>query len=185
MTAGQSRLPMQPAAHEKQLTCATCHGAHSFDATAAAVDACLGCHRDEHSLAYKNSSHYRLWRAELNGAEAGTGVSCASCHLPRVEHRDAQFDIKRVLVQHNQSDTLRPNERMVRPVCLACHGLQFSLDALGDRDLIEKNFVGQPATRIRSLELADRRLKQQEAQRRATDATANPNEVEDGDETKD
>jgi formate-dependent nitrite reductase cytochrome c552 subunit len=182
MSPALARLPMRADAHDRELGCNSCHGSHSFDTRRAAVEACLGCHDDKHTLAYRSSVHFRLWQAELDGsAPDGSGVSCAGCHLPRIEHRDAQFDIKRTLVQHNQSDTLRPNEKMVRTVCLACHGLQFSLDALADEKLIEKNFAGPPRVRVRSLDLADQRRRDQEAQRRATHRTATE-DVEDGDE---
>ena len=33
---------------------------------------------------------------------------------------------------------------MLRTVCLQCHGLQFSMDALADRNLILSNFSGRP-----------------------------------------
>lgn len=92
-------------------------------------------------------------------------MTCATCHLPRVEHRDLEFDIKRTLVQHNQNDTLRPNEKMLRPVCLSCHGLQFSIDALADTALIQRNFRGVPMAHVQSLEMARDRLLQHEAQR--------------------
>ncbi len=55
---------------------------------------------------------------------------------------------------------------MLRPVCLSCHGLQFSIDALADEALIERNFTGMPAVHIRSLEMARERLLEYEAQRK-------------------
>jgi formate-dependent nitrite reductase cytochrome c552 subunit len=118
------------------------------------VDACLTCHNDRHSVAYKQSSHYALWQKELKGeGPAGSGVSCATCHLPRVEFRTPD-DVKRVLVQHNQNDSLRPNEKMIRPVCMNCHSLKDSIDALADRKLIARNFAGKPAAHIRGIEMA-------------------------------
>jgi hypothetical protein len=87
-------------------------------------------------------------------------------------------------VQHNQSDTLRPNEKMLRSVCLSCHGLQFSLDALADHELIENNFSGKPTVRVQSLDMAARRVTEQEAQRRAAGETAAYNEVEDDNEAQ-
>jgi hypothetical protein len=62
-----------------------------------------------------------------------------------------------VVVQHNQSLNLRPNEKMTRTVCLACHGLGFSLDALADPRLIASNFTGRPRHRIASIDMAARR----------------------------
>ncbi|MEW6688735.1 MAG: NrfA- nitrite reduction protein, partial [Pseudomonadota bacterium] len=74
----------------------------------------------------------------------------------------------RILVQHNQNDSLQPNEKMVRPVCLACHGLGFSIDALADRALIEANFTGKPRLHVRTLDMAAERRRQQAAKRLAT-----------------
>lgn len=166
MTPGQARLPMWPHAKDTQLTCSTCHDAHAFDTRRAATEACLGCHADQHSVAYKQSKHFALWQQELSGElPEGAGVTCATCHMPRIEHRDLEFDLKRVLVQHNQNDTLRPNEKMLRPVCLSCHGLQFSIDALADTTLIRRNFTGAPTTQIQSLEMARERVRRHEAQR--------------------
>ncbi|MGH8566471.1 MAG: hypothetical protein ACREXU_00265 [Gammaproteobacteria bacterium] len=54
--------------------------AHRFDTRHAAVEACLGCHDDTHSRAYRASPHGRLWEAERAGRDApGSGVSCAAC----------------------------------------------------------------------------------------------------------
>ena len=125
----------------------------------------MGCHDDTHTRAYKASPHYALWQRELAGAAPpGSGVSCASCHLPRVDHRSD--DGKRVLVQHNQNDNLRPNEKMIRPVCMNCHGLGFSIDALADAALIARNFKGQPQVHVRGLEMAEARMKEQEEKKR-------------------
>jgi predicted CXXCH cytochrome family protein len=158
MTPGEARLPMREDAHDQALRCNSCHSAHRFDTQRAAVEGCLSCHDDQHSRAYKESSHFRLWQAELAGtAAAGTGVSCASCHLPRLQHTDNLYDISRALVQHNQNDTLRPNEKMLRPVCMTCHGMGFSMDALADRDLIDRNFAGAPQVHIESIEMAVKR----------------------------
>ncbi|MCY3857067.1 MAG: ammonia-forming cytochrome c nitrite reductase subunit c552, partial [Rhodospirillales bacterium] len=102
--------------------------------------------------AYFGSPHHRLWQAELAGAAPpGAGVTCATCHLPRTEERG------KFATDHNQNTTLRPNEKMIRPVCLDCHGLGFSLDALADVRLIERNFNGTPAVHVESIEWAVRR----------------------------
>jgi hypothetical protein len=167
MTPGQARLPMQDKAHGTTLGCNTCHTAHRFDTRQAAVEGCLECHRDEHTLAYQQSKHYTLWKQELAGElPAGSGVSCATCHLPRVDHR--QDGMTRVLVQHNQNDTLRPNEKMLRPVCMNCHGLGYSVDALADQGLIRRNFRGAPGGHVRSLDMVTERALQLEAKRRAS-----------------
>ena len=157
MSARLARLPMKPQAAGLELTCSSCHSAHRFDTHRAALDACLGCHDDRHSLAYLKSRHYSLWKNEIEGGgQAGSGVSCATCHLPRERRKEDGSDA--VFVQHNQNHNLRPNEKMARGVCLSCHGLEFTLDALADAELIEKNFVGQPARRVKSVEMATRRI---------------------------
>jgi hypothetical protein len=172
MTPGQARQPMHDKARDTALGCTTCHGAHRFDTKKAAVDACVGCHRDEHTAAYERSPHYALWQQELAGAlPPGSGVSCASCHLPRDEYRAPDGGGKRVLVQHNQSDNLRPGEKMIRPVCMNCHGLGFATDALADRTLVNNNFLGEPRTRIRSLDMVAQRMKAL-AEKRRQDAAA-------------
>jgi hypothetical protein len=155
MTPAQARLPMKADAGHKQLECNTCHVAHRFDIRQAAVDACLGCHNDEHSLAYKQSAHFQLWEKEVAGeGEPGSGVSCASCHMPRVDF-DVSDWMSRVMVEHNQNATLSPNEKMIRPACLHCHGLGFTLDALADRHLVDNNFQGRPTVHVKSMEMAE------------------------------
>lgn len=167
MTPGQARLPMQHGASHKNLSCVACHGAHRFDTRFAAVDACLTCHNDQHSLAYVDSPHHELWKAEVAGdAPAGSGVSCATCHLPRVDEGAG------LAVQHNQNDYLRPNEKMARPVCGNCHGLQYTLDALADKELVQSNFAGRPSSRVESIDMAKAwsderaRLKEEREQRK-------------------
>jgi len=156
MTPAQARLPMKSEAAHRQLRCVSCHEAHEFDTRRAAMDACLSCHDDEHSLAFKRSKHAALWQNELDGeAPAGIGVSCATCHLPREIHGSGGE--ARVLVQHNQNLNLRPNEKMIRTVCLNCHGLEFSLDALADTALVRSNFTGQPSRHIESMDMARQR----------------------------
>jgi hypothetical protein len=116
------------------------------------VGSCLECHDDRHSRAYLESSHHERWEAELGGrAPDGTGVSCATCHLPRV--RRAAAARPGVVVEHDQNASLRPVETMVRPVCLGCHGLGFSLAALADPSLVERSFDGPPASRARTVDM--------------------------------
>ena len=156
MTPGQARQPMRKQAHNKALTCISCHGSHEFNTRHAAVEACLGCHDDSHSQAYKASPHYSIWRAEQHDTEkTATGVSCATCHMPRILERHG--DKTRVLIQHNQNDNLRPNEKMLRGVCMQCHGLSFAIDALADSDLVQGNFNGKSTLHIQSLDMAERR----------------------------
>jgi len=150
MTPAMARIPLSSKAHG-ELDCNACHQAHADDVRTAAVDACLGCHADAHSSAYRDSPHAALWERELSGDGApGSGVSCASCHMPRLNSESHG----RILVQHNQNDNLRPNEKMIRTVCLDCHGLEFSIDALADEALIEVNFKGRPKAHIESIDMA-------------------------------
>ena len=140
MTPEQAREPMKASAAHRDLSCSSCHQPHRYDRQFAAHQACVQCHNDEHTNNYKNSSHFRAWTNELAGISLErSGVSCATCHLPREERDDA------VVVNHNQNANLTPNEKMLRNVCMDCHGLQFSMDALADESLIESNFVGQPS----------------------------------------
>jgi predicted CXXCH cytochrome family protein len=158
MTPSQAILPMKAKAHDRILDCSSCHPAHGFDTQKAAVDSCLGCHDDKHSLMYKESPHYRLWQDESEGKAAqGSGVSCATCHLPRHgEQVDGRLQIH---VEHNQNSNLRPNEKMLRGVCLSCHGLGFSFDALADAALVRRNFNGKPSVHVQSIEMAEQRLR--------------------------
>jgi hypothetical protein len=159
MTTDMARLPMKKDVH-KALTCVACHQAHDFstDPRHTAVDACLGCHVDDHSRAYKASSHFRLWNEELRGEmPEGSGVSCATCHLPREVIKEN--GIKRTVVQHNQNLNLRPAQKMIRTVCMNCHGLGFSMDALADEELMRNNFSESPSQHIESLEMAESRIK--------------------------
>jgi predicted CXXCH cytochrome family protein len=158
MTPAMARLPMKPEAHARGLTCAACHDAHAFDTRRAAVEGCLSCHDDVHSRAYPNSPHHRTWRSEMAGQAApGSGVSCATCHLPRGVH--GPDGRKRVIVQHNQNDNLRPIAKMLRTVCLHCHGLAFSIDALSDRELARKNYAGRPSRHVESIDMVEANLR--------------------------
>lgn len=155
MKPSLARLPMKADSVDKELDCVVCHDAHDFNVQTAAVDACLSCHDDQHSLAYLDSPHYELWQKEVEGEmPEGTGVSCASCHMPR-EDMDVSEWMSRVVVHHNQNATLTPNEKMMRPACLNCHGLEFSINALADRPLIDNNFNGLPTFKTDSMKLAE------------------------------
>jgi predicted CXXCH cytochrome family protein len=158
MTPSLARLPMKASAHDRELSCVSCHNAHAFDTRQASVDSCLGCHDDGHSREYVGSPHHRLWRLEQEGtAPAGSGVACATCHLPRETRRASGADGV-VVVQHNQNANLRPSEKMTRTVCLACHGLGFSLDALADPGLVASNFRGRPLRSVAGIDMAVRRV---------------------------
>lgn len=163
-----ANLPMQADAQGRELTCTSCHGDHRFDTVSASVEACLGCHADDHSLAYRDSKHFDLWRREQAGeSPAGSGVSCATCHMPREIHQKNGED--RVAVQHNQNSNLRPVEAMARDVCMSCHGLGFTLDALADQALRANNFSGRPDEHTPGIEMAEERLRQQQERRHNND----------------
>ena len=153
MTVAEARLPMRPDAPHEALDCGTCHRPHAVDTRRAAVEACASCHDDPHTRAYFGSVHHALWQAELAGeAPPGAGVSCATCHMAKVERRG------KIVTSHNQNDVLRPNEKMIRPVCLDCHGLEFAIDALADAALVARNFKGKPSFHVESIEWALRRV---------------------------
>jgi len=170
MTPARARLPMKTSAGHEQLTCLSCHGAHRFDVVRAAVDACEDCHDDRHTLAFDDSPHGRLWQqARAGDIPADQGVSCASCHMPRVDFDVSEW-MSRVMVDHNQSADLSPNSKMIRPACLHCHGLGFSIDALADRALIERNFNGQPQVHVDTMELAEQDQKRRREESGGGDA---------------
>ncbi len=153
MSTSEARVSLLPDAHGQDLTCTTCHAPHEQDLSFAAVDACLSCHDDEHSRAYKDSPHFALWTAELAGdLPPGSGVTCATCHMPQTEKGG------KILTNHNQNETLRPNEKMIRPACMSCHGLSFAIDALADPALVLNNFSGQPDRHIDSVDWALKRV---------------------------
>ena len=161
MSPKLARLDFKDSAHDHQLTCSSCHDSHKPNLQKAAVESCLGCHADQHSLAYQTSPHARLWQAELDQvAPENTGVTCASCHMPTIEHKqivDKETRLRKVSIEHNQSATLRPNEKMIRPVCMQCHSLEFSIDALADEALILNNFNGKPSKHVESVDWALKR----------------------------
>lgn len=149
MSPSHSSLDFKEGALQTSLDCNSCHQPHQEVADFSATEACLGCHNDDHSLAFENSKHAQL-DGELN-------VSCATCHLPNIETE--HFDQTLVMVQHNQNDNLRPNEKMIRPVCMQCHSLAFAIDALADEELVKRNFTGQPQQHIPSIDWAMKREK--------------------------
>lgn len=160
MTPELARLPMHSDEVHRELTCNACHSGHRFDSQYASTSACLNCHADDHSLAYQASAHASLWEDELSGTgEPGSGVSCASCHMPRLS------DGKEVWVNHDQNTNLRPNETMARQVCSSCHGLEYSLSALMDKESIRTCFQDPPMDRTKSVQMAHDWFQQQEAKR--------------------
>ena len=106
MSTAEARVALHPDVGNQDLTCASCHKPHEQDLQFAAVEACLSCHADDHSQSYKDSPHFDLWQAELAGdLLPGAGVTCATCHMPQTERGGV------VTTNHNQNDTLRPNEK--------------------------------------------------------------------------
>ena len=94
----------------------------------------------EPDMAQVRLGHLLFYDPILSGNK---DISCATCHLPRVHSKVGGES--RVDVKHNQNDFLRPNEKLVRSVCITCHGVPFTLDALADLELIKKNFNKGPA----------------------------------------
>ncbi|WP_269522350.1 cytochrome c3 family protein [Coraliomargarita parva] len=165
MTPGMARIPMRKDAAHLEMNCMSCHGSHRFNTVSAAVDACLNCHNDEHSRAYKQSPHYTktYLPASQGAASMGQAVSCATCHMPRVER--SKFGQSFTIVDHNQNNSLRPNEKMIRSACIQCHSLQFTLNSLADEGLIRSNFNGRPSVFVDSLEMAREEKLKDEARR--------------------
>jgi len=150
----QARLPMIDKANHQQVNCNSCHRPHSDDVQEAAVDSCLNCHDDDHSKNYKKSKHFDLWKKELDGTlPKGSGVSCATCHMPRINY-DVSDWVSRIMVDHNQSNSLSPNSKMIRPACLHCHGLEFSISSLNSEKLIKNNFIGRSQAHVITMKLA-------------------------------
>jgi len=149
MKPSMAKIPMHAEASHKKLDCNSCHSSHEFNREEASYKACIQCHNDQHTNMYTNSKHFQTWvDSGFNG-----GVSCATCHLPRLEDNSNRHYV----VQHNQNENLRPNEKMIRSVCMKCHGLEFSIDALADEQLIQNNFIGLPSLHIKSIDLAKAR----------------------------
>ena len=147
-----ARLPMKAEAHDQLMTCNTCHDVHSTQTTPAATDACLTCHNDQHSLNYENSKHAELFAADRNlPRPSGESVSCATCHLPR--HEIQMGEEKVTHVNHNNTYTLLPRDRMVQEVCMNCHGVEYSFNSIFDDDLVEANFDKAPTKSMETFDL--------------------------------
>lgn len=158
ITPSEGRLDFHEASLNQAHGCNSCHSAHEFDRQQAATESCLNCHADQHSLAFESSPHGELWaKAQLGDLPADQGVSCATCHMPRISEKKGGTTV--VHVEHNQNANLRPNEKMIRPVCMQCHSLEFSIDALADENLILNNFNGSPSEHIESIDWALKRDK--------------------------
>ncbi|MDJ0594990.1 MAG: cytochrome c3 family protein [Pleurocapsa sp. MO_226.B13] len=148
LTPAIAHLPMKESSLDKQMNCNTCHNVHTVNTYTASVDSCLSCHNDNHSLNYKNSPHANIFR------EIGTLprpnedlVTCATCHLPREVSGDE------VLVNHNNTYTLKPRDRMVQEVCMNCHGVEHAFNSIFDDELVEANFARPPNRKLRTFKL--------------------------------
>lgn len=154
LTPKMADLPMKASALETQMTCSTCHDAHSVNTLQASVDSCLRCHNDRHSLNYTQSKHAQLFTAQPRLPQpTAESVTCATCHLPRQEIGSTVF------VNHNNTFTLLPRDRMVKEVCMNCHGLEYSYNSIFDDKLVEANFAQPPTQTLKTLEMI-RALKQ-------------------------
>ena len=152
LTPAMARLPMKSEAHDLQMNCNTCHNVHSVDTVQASVDSCLTCHNDTHSLNYENSRHAELFLADQGlPRPSSQAVSCATCHLPRQELGSGSA--ARVMVNHNNTFTLLPRDRMVVEVCMNCHGVEYSYNSIFDDDLVEANFDKPPNLSLETFDL--------------------------------
>ena len=148
LTPALAHIPMKESAMDKQMNCNTCHDVHSVNTYRAATDSCLTCHNDTHSLNYQNSKHAQIF------ADAGSlprpneeSVTCATCHLPR------QVINNTTLVNHNNTYTLLPRDRMVKEVCMHCHSVEYAFDSIFDDELVEANFARPPTLKLETFEL--------------------------------
>lgn len=144
-----ARLPMKAVGNNrpKQVGCGTCHDPHTVDTRPAAVDACLSCHDVLHSRSFGGSKHSATLRASTEGLRHGPqAVTCATCHLPRMKVEEEKRP--RVAVNHNNTFSLRPRDRMVKMVCLTCHGLELAMTSIMDAQLVRNNFKGRPRQRL-------------------------------------
>lgn len=147
LTPAMAHLPMKATSLDRQLDCNSCHNVHSVNTYEASVDSCLSCHNDNHSRNYKNSPHAQIFR------EIGTlprpnaeSVTCATCHLPRQSGDE-------VLVNHNNTYTLKPRDRMVKEVCMNCHGVEHAYNSIFDDELVEANFARPPNQEMQTFKL--------------------------------
>ncbi|ERN40597.1 hypothetical protein KR51_00028540 [Rubidibacter lacunae KORDI 51-2] len=164
-----ARLPMHAEARDLLMTCNTCHDVHSVDTVVASVDSCLTCHNDTHSQNYRDSAHAGLFEASKSlPRPSATAVSCATCHLPRYEH--GQGDNAVTLVNHNNTYTLLPRDRMVGEVCANCHGVEFGYNSIFDDELVEANFDRPPTLSLQTFDLI-RALEERRAGRDQKDAS--------------
>ncbi|MBP0026905.1 cytochrome c3 family protein [Roseofilum sp. Guam] len=150
LTPKMAHLPMKASAQEQFMGCNTCHDVHQPDTFKASVDSCLQCHDDTHSLNYGDSKHGSLFAASVRLPRPSPDlVTCATCHLPRTVNENTNS----VFVNHNNTYTLLPRDRMVKDVCMNCHGLEYSYNSIFDDELIEGNFHHRPQQDLDTLKL--------------------------------
>ncbi|MBP0018120.1 MAG: cytochrome c3 family protein [Cyanobacteria bacterium SBLK] len=150
LTPAMAHLPMKEAASDRQMNCNTCHDVHSVNTFTASVNSCLTCHNDTHSLNYVKSKHGLLFtEAKLLPAPTADLVSCATCHLPRQRVEGT----KTVFVNHNNTYNLLPRDRMVKDVCMNCHGMEYSYNSIFDDELVKANFDAPPTQYLETLEM--------------------------------
>ncbi|AFY70921.1 doubled CXXCH domain protein [Thalassoporum mexicanum PCC 7367] len=150
LTPAMAQIPMKEAAMDKQMTCNTCHDVHSANTTVAAADSCLTCHNDNHSLNYEQSRHAEIFRAKGNIPRPDReSVTCATCHLPRQIPENGDW----VHVNHNNTFTLLPRDRMVSEVCMNCHGMEYAYKSIFDDEMVEANFNRSPTLEMETFEL--------------------------------
>lgn len=153
LTPKIAQIPMKQAAFDQQMNCNACHNVHAVNTMQAAVDSCLSCHNDTHSLNYENSKHAKAVFASQPLPRPGSAtVTCATCHLPRVAHKSSD-GIQTAKVNHNNTYTLKPRNRMVGEVCMNCHGVEYSFNSIFDDDLVEANFDRPPTLQHQTFDL--------------------------------
>ena len=149
LTPAMAHLPMKESATAKEMTCNACHNVHSVDTLQASVDSCLTCHNDAHSLNYRQSKHAEMFAAAKSGLvrPSAESVTCATCHLPRIHPGEV------TLVNHNNTFLSEPRDRMVKEVCMNCHGVEYSFDSIFDDELVEANFARPPNQKLETFDL--------------------------------
>lgn len=148
LTPAMAHLPMKESAMDREMTCNTCHNVHSVNTVPAAVDSCLTCHNDRHSLNYKDSPHAQtiVNLASLPRPD-NQAVTCATCHLPRTKVDEE------IVVNHNNTYNLLPRDRMVKEVCMNCHGVEHAYNSIFDDELVETNFARPPNLKLETFDL--------------------------------
>ena len=153
LTPSIAQIPMKRNALDQQMNCNACHNVHSVNTMQAAVDSCLSCHDDPHSLNYENSKHAQaVFASQPLPRPSSTSVTCATCHLPRIAHKSAD-GTPAAKVNHNNTYTLKPRNRMVGEVCMNCHGVEYSYNSIFDDDLVEANFDRPPTLNHQTFDL--------------------------------